>query len=333
MNRILVIQTAFLGDAILATALLERIHADHPDAQIDYLVRKGNESLFVGHPFLNSVFTFDKSRKFSELVRLGKLIRRRHYTVVYNAQRFASSGMLTAISGAKQTVGYANNPLSFLFSKRVKHRMGIDFSQVHEVDRLLDLYSEANGAVRGLPKLYPTDEDENAVKTFATGVYVTIAPASVWFTKQLPESKWKELIDALPNEMKVYLIGGLGDRDLCQRIASTITKEVAVLCGKLSLLQTAALMQKAKMNYANDSGPVHLASAVNAPMAVVFCSTIPEFGFNPLSSVSFSFETNEKLDCRPCGIHGHKACPKGHFNCAQTIDAKQIVKTTLVASI
>ncbi len=329
MERVLVIQTAFLGDAILGTALLERIHANNPEAQIDYLVRKGNESLFVGHPFLNSVFTFDKSRKFSELVRLGKLIRRRQYAVVYNAQRFASSGMLTAISGAKQTVGYTNNPLSFLFSKRVKHRMGLDFSHMHEVDRLLDLYSEANSAVRGLPKLYPTEEDENTVRTFATGDYVTIAPASVWFTKQWPENKWKELIDALPTAMKVYLIGGHGDSDLCQRIASTSTKEVVVLCGKLSLLQTAALMQKAKMNYANDSGPVHLASAVNAPMAAVYCSTIPGFGFTPLSTVSFSFETNKKLACRPCGIHGHKVCPEKHFSCAQTIDAKQIAKTTL----
>jgi ADP-heptose:LPS heptosyltransferase len=207
--------------------------------------------------------------------------------------------------------------------------MGLDFSYVHEVDRLLDLYSEANSAVRGLPKLYPTEEDENAVRTFATGDYVTIAPASVWFTKQWPENKWKELIDALPTAMKVYLIGGHGDSDLCQRIASTSTKEVVVLCGKLSLLQTAALMQKAKMNYANDSGPVHLASAVNAPMAAVYCSTIPGFGFTPLSTVSFSFETNKKLACRPCGIHGHKVCPEKHFSCAQTIDAKQIAKTTL----
>jgi heptosyltransferase-2 len=329
MERVLVIQTAFLGDAILGTALLERIHANNPEAQIDYLVRKGNESLFVGHPFLNSVFTFDKSRKFSELVRLGKLIRRRQYAVVYNAQRFASSGMLTAISGAKQTVGYANNPLSFLFSKRVKHRFGLTFSDVHEVDRLLDLYSEANGAVRGLPKLYPTYEDENAVRLLTVGDFITIGPASVWFTKQWPENKWRELIDALPKEMKLYLIGGHGDSDLCQRIASTSTKEVVGLCGKLSLLQTAALMQEAQMNYANDSGPVHLASAVNAPMAAVYCSTIPGFGFTPLSTVSFSFETNEKLDCRPCGIHGHKTCPKKHFNCAQTIDAKQIAKTTL----
>ncbi len=328
MNRILVIQTAFLGDAILATALLERIHADHPDAQIDYLVRKGNESLFVGHPFLNSVFTFDKSLKFSELVRLGKLIRRRHYDTVYNAQRFASSGILTVFSGAKRTVGYVNNPFSLLFSQKVKHRFGTQFPAVHEVDRLIDLYSDTLDTVRSLPKLYPTFKDESLVECYSLGAYITIAPASVWFTKQWPEAKWVELMAAFPAGIKIYLIGGTSDAELCNRIAAE-SKNAKVLCGKLSLLQTAVLMQKAKMNYANDSGPVHLASAVNAPMAAVYCSTIPEFGFTPLSSVSFSFETNEKLDCRPCGIHGHKDCPKKHFNCAQTIDAKQIAKTTL----
>ncbi len=102
-------------------------------------------------------------------------------------------------------------------------------------------------------------------------------------------------------------------------------REVKNLSGKLSLLQTAALMKEARMNYANDSAPAHLASAVNAPICEVFCSTVPEFGFTPLSTISHVVQINGKLDCRPCGMHGKAACPKGHFNCAQKIEVAEML--------
>jgi len=73
------------------------------------------------------------------------------------------------------------------------------------------------------------------------------------------------------------------------------------------------------MNYVNDSGPLHLASATNAPVTAFFCSTIPAFGFGPLSANSIIVETHEKLTCRPCGLHGKTACPEGHFLCAKSI--------------
>jgi len=316
MERVLVIQTAFLGDAILGTALLERLHADHPDCRIDYLVRKGNESLFRGHPFLNEVLVLDKSRKLADLWRLSKIIRANRYDVVFNAQRFASSGILTALSNAKKSIGYANNPLSFLFTEKVKHRLGPQFPSVHEVDRLLDLYDSNEHTEISFPRIYPTSLDVESISEFIQHPFVTIAPASVWHTKQWPESNWVALIEKIPPTVQVHLIGGPSDMGLCQRIATAVRRQVSILCGRLSLLQTAALMRHAQMNYANDSAPVHLASAVNGPICEIFCSTVPEFGFTPLSEVSHIMETDEKLSCRPCGIHGHRACPQGHFKCA-----------------
>jgi heptosyltransferase-2 len=85
-------------------------------------------------------------------------------------------------------------------------------------------------------------------------------------------------------------------------------------------------MKEAVMNFTNDSAPLHLASAVNAPVTVIYCSTIPGFGFGPLSGDSTIIETREKLDCRPCGLHGLKACPEKHFRCATTIDTRELVQ-------
>ncbi len=99
------------------------------------------------------------------------------------------------------------------------------------------------------------------------------------------------------------------------------------LAGKLSFLSSAALMKGARMNYVNDSAPMHFASAVNAPVTAVYCSTIPSFGYGPLSDRSFIVETPVALHCRPCGLHGHTKCPEGHFHCAVKIQTQQLLET------
>lgn len=324
MDKILVIQTAFIGDAILGTALLERLHQDHPDATIDYLVRNGNQSLFAEHPYLNEVLVWNKQEaKYAQLWHMLREVRCRKYDAVYNIQRYAASGLLTAFSGVKKTIGYSSNPLSFLFTKSVEHRFGKGYENVHEVDRVLDLVSE--NSLRIKPKLYPSQKDVAAVSVYKTQPYITIAPASVWFTKQWPIEKWVELIDLIPNEVAVYLIGAKSDVPVASNIAKTVKRITTNLTGKLKLLETAALMKEAQMNYANDSAPVHLASAVNAPITEIFCSTVPAFGFTPLSDNATIIQTNLELDCRPCGIHGRASCPKGHFKCAHSIDVKEVI--------
>jgi heptosyltransferase-2 len=102
-------------------------------------------------------------------------------------------------------------------------------------------------------------------------------------------------------------------------------RDVRNLAGTLSFLQSAALMEKAAMNYVNDSAPLHLASAMNAPVTAVFCSTVPAFGFGPLSDKSHIVEC-ENLYCRPCGLHGKPSCPEGHFRCAMDIDLSKLAK-------
>jgi heptosyltransferase-2 len=86
-------------------------------------------------------------------------------------------------------------------------------------------------------------------------------------------------------------------------------------------------MKKAKMNYVNDSAPMHFCSAMNAPVTVVYCSTIPAFGYGPLSSVKTIVETKQLMPCRPCGLHGKMQCPLGHFNCANTVQTEQLLSS------
>ncbi|MEP6794489.1 MAG: glycosyltransferase family 9 protein [Saprospiraceae bacterium] len=247
-----------------------------------------------------------------------RFIREQKYDYVINVQRFFTTGLITALSGAKHTIGFDKNPLSYLFSHRVKHEISSKNDGTHEVARNLKLIEKITDAAFFKPKLYPTLEDYKKVS--GTKDYVCIAPASVWFTKQLPAHKWIELIHLMPDHLTIFLLGAKGDLSLCNDIKSKIQNpksKIKVLAGQLSFLQSAALMKNAKMNYVNDSAPLHFASAMNAPVTAFFCSTIPAFGFGPLSDNSHIAEIDYKLYCRPCGLHGFDKCPEGHFKCSE----------------
>ncbi len=316
MKKILLIQTAFIGDVILATALIEKLYSFYPNVDIDFLVRKGNESLLQHHPILNEVLIWNKKEsKHKNLFKIWRKIRNNNYDVVVNLQRFLSTGMLTAFSGASNTIGFDKNPLSLFFKHRIKHQIDTSESSPHEVRRNLKLLATLTDETLVKPKLYPSMADFDKVRT--AGDYITISPTSVWFTKQWPADKWVGLINTFPKKIKVFLLGAPTDQEACANIAQkAVHPNVEVLAGKLSLLQSAALMKGANMNYVNDSAPLHLASAMNAPVTAVFLSTVPQFGFTPLSDNSRVVETSHALECRPCGLHGKAACPLGHFKCA-----------------
>lgn len=329
MQKILVIQTAFLGDVILATGILEKLHLHYPQASIDFLVRKGSEGLFTRHPFIRHVLVWDKQQhKYRNLLRLLLDIRREQYAVVINIQRFAATGILTAFSGAKRKIGFRKNPLSFLFDEQVPHTIGSADQPVHETDRNHQLIRHLTDEHPHLPRLYPSEKDYAAVQPLQQRPYIVIAPASVWYTKQLPAYKWVELIQALPAGYPVFLIGGPDDAPLADSIRGLCPQaNVHNCCGQLSLLASAALQQGALMNYVNDSAPLHMASALNAPVTAVYCSTTPQWGFGPTSRHRFIVETEKPLPCRPCGLQGRKDCPQKHFECATTITVKQLLHT------
>jgi heptosyltransferase II len=309
MQRILVIQTAFIGDVVLATGVLEKLHQFYPESYIDILVRKGNESLFNEHPFLHQVLIWNKQiSKYKNLFKVLKKIRENQYELVINLQRFAATGFLTAFSGAKSKIGFDKNPFSFLFTEKIKHIIGDTKNQIHEIHRNHSLIALLTDDIVAKPVLYPTESDKKAIEQYISPQsFICLAPASVWFTKQFPEHKWVEFLNALPEEYAVYLLGAPNDKALCDRLINASPQQhIQNLCGKLGFLASAALMQKAVMNYVNDSAPLHFASAVNAPVTAVYCSTLPSFGFGPLSTKSWVVENKEKLSCRPCGLHGKK---------------------------
>lgn len=322
----LIIQTASIGDVILATPIIEKLHRFFPGSKIDFLLKAGNESLFAGHPFLNKVIIWDKKTKYTQFISILKEVRAECYDRVINVQRFGSTGLLTCLSNSQYTVGFDKNPFSRFFTIRVKHLIGDAETPPHEIERNLSLISAFTDASIVNPCLYPSVGDRQMVESYKHSSYLCIAPASLWFTKKYPADAWADFLSKANWSFTVYLLGSVSDAALCDYIISKSGNTQAInLAGKHTLLQTAALMQDAVMNFVNDSAPMHLASAMNAPVTAIYCSTVPSFGFGPRSDNANIVETETPLSCKPCGLHGFSACPEKHFRCATTIKTEQLL--------
>ena len=335
INKILVIQTAFIGDVVLATGLLEKLHHHFPGAELYILVRKGNEGLFNKHPFVKLLVWDKKKSKYRHLLQLLFRIRKLRFSKVINVQRYAATGFLTAFSGAKERIGFDKNPFRFFFTHKISHEFSAEGDRiVHEIERNNKLVEHFTDNHAFKPRLYPGKEEHDKLARFKRLPYITISPASVWFTKQYPSDRWMAFIEKVPYDFSIYLLGGPEDAKLGDEIKRrTGNPYVTNFCGQLNFLESLSFMEGAAMNYVNDSAPLHFASALNAPVTAVYCSTVPSFGYGPLSDTSHIVQYPGKLYCRPCGLHGYQQCPEGHFRCALDIDTEQLVATLPVPQL
>ena len=328
MQKFLIIQTSFIGDVVLATALIEKIRSYYPDAAIDFMLRKGNESILAHNPNIRHLYIWDKKKnKLQNLLKIAGKVRKQHYDTVVNVHRGITSGFMTCYSGAKERRGFKKNPFSRFYTHALPHAFSSPDNKkfVHETERNQSLIADITDAQPSRPGIYPSDYDYQLVEEFKTRPYICIAPSSVWETKRYPALRWIELLDSLPESYSIYLLGAKDDGDLAAHIAGmTKHKGVVNLCGKLSMMQSAALMRDAAMNYTNDSAPMHFASALNAPTTAIYCSTHPCFGFGPLADRQKTVQV-EDLYCKPCGLHGYHKCPQGHFRCANEIQNESLL--------
>ena len=335
--HVVLLQPAFLGDAVLSTALLESWHRRYPDHTLSVFVRKAAAGLFEDHPFLKEVHVWDRTgwQKYPRLLGLSRQLKRARPDVVINLHRYASMALLARQSGAAVITGFMGGTgLHTGRTKLVSHEIGDGRHETErnhsQVEPLLGPWDQQCD----VPRLHPSAAHRAAASDWPGGA-VILAPASVWATKRWPAEKWAELADACAirnGGVPVVLLGGKGDAALLNRIAAQCkVAQPAVCAGELNLLGAAALMSEARAVVSNDSAPLHMAGAVGTPVVGVFCSTTPRLGFGALPGMvsagrALNVEVEEaKLACKPCGVHGHHACPLRDFKCGDGLEVNAVL--------
>ena len=331
-KRILIIQTAFIGDVILTLPLVKVLKDNYENCKVDFLCIPHTSNLLENNPNIKDVIVYDKKgtdKGVKNLFKIIKTIRRENYDVILTPHRSFRSAIISFFSNCKKTVSFDKSSMSFLYSDRVEY-----LERSHEIIRNLKLLEPLGIHETEIikPDLFPCEKDKQVVDGFlkqfgilAEDNFVAVAPGSVWYTKRFPEEKYIMLLDYLvKKDVKIILIGAKEDFELCERILnSSINKNVYNLAGKLSLLQSAELIKRGKLLITNDSAPLHIANSVGTSVIAIFGATVPAFGFYPYGESDVVFEING-LDCRPCAIHGGNKCPVKTFNCMWKINVKEI---------
>ncbi len=335
MRHALVIQTAFLGDVILALPVVQVLKRSFPGSRIDFLAIPETSGILVSHPDISRVIVYDKHGKHRSLKAFRSLrgeLKRNEYDVVICPHRSLRSALLAQGTGAAVRVGFDRSAWKGSFTHLKPWRFG-----VHEVERDLSLL-EPLGIVYGReePRLYPGETDRAAAEKFlsAHGVdttYAVVAPGTVWETKRYPVELLREVVKGLlPGFGKVVLIGGKKDVNVAAGIVGTDTRVVSAV-GELPFMASAEIIRRASLLVANDSAPVHIASAFDTPTVAIFGPTVKEFGFYPYHKNSVVIEESG-LGCRPCSIHGGSYCPIATFECMRKISPERVVKESIKIS-
>jgi heptosyltransferase-2 len=324
INNVLVIQTAFIGDAILSTTIFKGIKKILPECNVDVLAIPQTSNLFKHNPNIRNVFEFDKRKMKNRLIsfiKIQKLIRNNRYDAAISIQSSITSSILMLLGLVKIRIGY---PRQKLLSYSIYPKKGLHIRK--RVLRLLEPLS--NETLDDQTELFwGNEEADKAAQLIGENEQklVAIAPGSAQFTKQWPKEYFIKLIDLMSfNDVKIFLVGGADDRELCNDIVNRVKINCINVAGELTILDSAALISKTDLVISNDSAPLHIANAVKTDVFAIFGPTVREFGFYPYREDDRIFEID--IDCRPCGKHGGKSCPLGHFKCMRDLTPEMVYK-------
>lgn len=333
--KILVIQTAFLGDVILTTPLIKKISEFFPLAEVDVLTTPEGGNILRNNPHIKEIITYDKhwsESSFFSLLKKARELRKRKYDIAFLPHRSFRSGLLAFLSGATERIGFKGTLASFFLTRSVIR----DLSK-HEIARNLSLLEPLFGTVEPVPpELYPSKEDFIVVREKLKDIVkdqfgwkVIFAPGSNWATKRYPRVYFAEvgklLLDA--GVKYILLIGGQEDKRICEDIKNRIGNRAVNVAGLLTPLQSCALMTMCSLLISNDSAPLHMASAMGLPTVGIYGPTTPRFGFGPYGKLVKVMEV--ELDCRPCSPHGPRVCPLGHHMCMRNISPHDVADAAL----
>jgi heptosyltransferase-2 len=336
IKKILIVQTAFIGDVILITPLIRETKKIFPQAQIDVLVAKGNQTILENNPYINQIITSDK-KSISDYFKCLFMLFRNKYDLALTPHRSARSLSLIFLAGIKVRIGFNRDIFRHLLTCKMRHPQ-----KVHKAKKNLELlspfisdkfpklqvsdYHLTYDDLDWSSELFPSETDCQASSQYLkTKKNVAIAPGSVWNTKRWSKENYIKLVKKLSKHgFNLIFIGSKGEKDLAQEIINQANIEAYNTCGDLSILESAGLIAQCHALICNDSGALHIGNAVATPVFAFFGPTVKRFGYFPYRENDYLFEID--LECRPCGMHGHKQCPLGHHKCMKLIDVDFVFK-------
>jgi len=342
VRRVLLIKPSSLGDIVHALPVLAALRETWPTVHIAWLCGRSLAPLLERLSLLDEVIPFDRARygrmwrslpAFLDFWRFAGELRRRRFDLVIDLQGLIRSGLLAFLSGAPRRVGFADaRELAWLFYTQ---RVPCPPTARHAVEKNLYL-GRFLGLAAGPPRFplgLTADEVAAARELLALAAgrpmeaFIAVIPGARWESKRWPAERLAQLIDAMHSEgmPPCVLLGSPEERRSTDRILAACRSRPLDLVGRTSLRELPALLSLAKLVVCHDSGPMHLAAALNRPLVAIFGPTSPQRTgpYSPLARV-----VTNPVPCAPCFA---RRCPLGHHDCMQKLEIAAVLEQVRAA--
>ncbi len=306
VRNLLIIRLSSLGDILLTTPLVRSIKKKYPEIKIDFILKKEYKEVLEFNPYISKVLEYPANRNEKKLF-LNQFKENQHDFIIDLQNNFRSAEIRKILGHPFVKFNKKSIDKFLLVKFKINRLRNSSQIPIRYAETLDNLKLDDDGLDFFLPnKITPElNNNENIIG---------FAPGSKHFTKMWPKEYFIELGNQLKNEgFKIALFGGGNDIRTCHEISNNIPNCINQ-CGQNNLYKTAINMKQCSAIVCNDSGLMHVASALKIPLLALFGSTVKEFGFSPYKSKNIVYENN-KLECRPCTHIGRDKCPKKHFKC------------------
>lgn len=286
-RKILIIKLSAIGDVIHALPVAHALKQTYPMSRVTWIVERPAYDLLRNNPCIDEIIVFDKPqyKSLTGALRNGpvfaKMLKSHQFDLAIDLQGLFKSAAVAWLSGAPRRVGYCNmREMSHWISKPT---CGLN-QNGHVVERYLDVVRALDCNVQqAVFPIHITEEEKQQTKaiTAQAGLdmdqqYLVLAPGTNWSSKCWPTEHYARLIDKLHEDGHVpVLIGGPADTKLGEEILSQSKARPVNLIGGTTLKQLAYIIKKAVVFTGGDTGPMHLAAALNTPVIALFGPTDP----------------------------------------------------------
>ncbi len=343
-TNVLVVQTSFLGDVVLTLPLISAIKERFPVGKLTLLCSPLGKELLDLHPDIDEIIIDHKrgaDSGWAGLRRKADLLSKRNFTIAICPHKSFRSALMLFLAKIPYRVGFRQSKGAMFFTYVVNRD-----PRRHEIERnlsILEPFGISSEECLRAPRFPDSVTSKEKVRQLfqAAGInqrktLVGINPGSVWPTKRWAPQYFAELILRLKRELAcdVILFGGPEDNQVIGTIQELCVEPVASVAGKTSVHDLPAALRACDLFVTNDSGPMHIAVAVDVPVVAIFCATTRDLGFYPYTNRAIVVE--KEISCRPCGSHGGRRCPLGTEDCIRLVHPEhviQAVKKLLTASV
>lgn len=319
IKKIVIVQTAFIGDVILVTPLIRETKNLFPSAKIDVIVIPQTKSILDNNPNIDKIILFNKrENKLKASIQLLINLKRGKYDLAITPHSSLTTALLIFLSRIPIRIGFNRWVARFLLTHKVEH-----IKNTFKIKKNLNLLSPFTDKELNIQtELFPDESTKQKARRIIDElsgddqIIIAMAPGSNWFTKRWPIQYYEELAKKLSElGVGIVFIGSKEEKELCEKILPP--KNSINLAGELSLLESAAVINLCNLMVCNDSGAMHLANAMQTDVFVFFGPTVEKIGYFPFRKSDYVFQLD--MECRPCSSHGTKECPLKHFECMRNI--------------